>query len=307
MHAHARDAPVKVHDARGVVDLSRRRVVDREGLDVRERKFGPVALGGLGQVRGETAATGEVRRVEALDVPAPGRGDAAQGEHQAQGRLAGLGGGVREGLPLNRVLVGRDEQRERIAADRLGQAPLDHLRGPGLPLLLEAPLALERLEGLLQDLLGSLAILPAPLAVEVDGIGVKRREQGRLFDGARRAAPVLLCEVRVGELLLWRGLPEKGRIELGRSVRDARDQIGRRGRLEGEEDVRGLDLRAAPGRELDLIGVARLREGRSGLEGAVFLEVEIRHCCLSARSELRPGFARAARGSALSVFERIEN
>lgn len=104
---------------------------------------------------------------------------------------------------------------------------------------------------------------------------MKRRNERRLFDGARVFAPVFLSEVEVGKFLLGRGFPEEGRIKFLSRLRNPGDQLRRRRRLKGKKDVRRLDLAAAAGRELHLIGASRLREHRTRLEGAVIFKIEI--------------------------------
>ncbi len=104
---------------------------------------------------------------------------------------------------------------------------------------------------------------------------MERRNERRLFDRTGIFAPVFLSEVEVGKLLLRRGFPEEGGIELRSRLRNPGNQLRRRGRLKGEKDVRRLDLAAAAGSELHLIGASRLREHRTRLEGAVIFKIEI--------------------------------
>ena len=275
VNAHSRATALEMHDARRVINLGRVGVVDGKGPDVRKRILRPVRLGRQRQVGGEAAALREVHGVEAVDVPAPWRGDAAEREHQAQRRLARFGGGVVQGLPLDTVLVRPNEKRHGVAADDVRKRSLHHLGRPSLALLLQTALLLKCLERLLKDVLGGAAVAAAALSVEVDGIAVERPEKGGLFNRAGRAAPVVGCKVRVRELTLGRNLPQEGGIELGHHGLSTGHEVCGSRLLELEERVRGLDLRPASRRELHLIGVACLAEHGARLEGAVFFKKEI--------------------------------
>ena len=58
---------------------------------------------------------------------------------------------------------------------------------------------------------------------------MERRDERRLFDGAGVFAPVFLGKVEIGKLLLGRGFPKEGGIELRSRLRNPGNQLRRRG------------------------------------------------------------------------------
>ena len=275
MDADADAAVLQMRHAHRVVDFGRLGVVDRKRFDLRLGEFRCGAHFRRRKVRREAGPLREVLRVEAIDVPGVGARDRAQCEKKLQGRLPRRRRGVRERLPFDAVLVGRDQKRHRHAADGLGETPLGHLRRPGAALLFLLPTALHRLQRLLQDVGGGALVDAAALPVEVDGVPVEDREERGALHRARTLAPIFRREVRVAEFRVGGSLPEERRIEFGRGLRNTvREFRGRRAR-KFEKGVRRLHLGAAARDELDLIGRTRLREDRARLEGAVFFKVEI--------------------------------
>ena len=85
---------VAVRDRERVVDFRRARVVNREGAHLGFGQILEVERGGKRQIRGKAAAAREVLAIEAFDVPRPGALDAAELEHEAQGRHSRVGGRV---------------------------------------------------------------------------------------------------------------------------------------------------------------------------------------------------------------------
>lgn len=121
------------------------------------------ASGGRGRSAGKPRPLRKIHRIKAVDMPAPGRGNAAERKHQPKRRLAGFGGRIVQSLPLDAVLVRTNEQRHGISADDVREASPHHLSRPSLALLLEPALLLKRLERLLQNVLRRAAVAAAPL------------------------------------------------------------------------------------------------------------------------------------------------
>ena len=104
---------------------------------------------------------------------------------------------------------------------------------------------------------------------------MQRDEKRRLLDRRRFAAPIFCGQILKAEFVLGRNFPEKSGIERRSFFGSARQKRSRARRLEGKEDMRGLDFCTASGRELHLISIAGLRQYRACLEGAVFFKVKI--------------------------------
>ena len=112
----------------------------------------------------------EIRRIEAVNMPAPRRSNAAQCEHQTQRRLPRLRSSIRERLP-------------------------------GLLLLFHAALALKRFQCFGEDFRRRFAVDASAFAVEVNRIGMQYRQQCCELDGRRLLTPVFLSEILKGKFL----------------------------------------------------------------------------------------------------------
>ena len=167
----------------------------------------------------------EIRRIEAVNMPAPRRSNAAQCEHQTQRRLPRLRSSIRERLPFDSVLIGRKQKRQSLTANCLRELPFNHFSRPGLLLLFHAALALKRFERFREDFRRRFAVDASAFAVKVNWIGMQHRQQRRELYGRRLLTPVFLSEILKGKFLCGRGFPEKSRIKLCGSLRNARDQF----------------------------------------------------------------------------------
>ena len=275
VHADYGLAVFAVRDRERVVDFRRARVVNREGAHLGFGQILEVERGGKRQIRGKAAAAREVLAIEAFDVPRPGALDAAELEHEAQGRHSRVGGRVGESLPFDPVLVGRHQKPHDVPGEGLGQMTFVHFGHPGAALFLAALLALERFERLLENLFGGAAVHAAALAVKVDGIAVQSEQNRGALHGRWRRTPVFLGDVFERKVAFGRHLPEKSRIEFGRRLLGRLQEFRGHRRLEREEYLRRLDLRASARRHGHLIGVARFAYDGARLEGAVLFKIQI--------------------------------
>ena len=202
-------------DAGRIVNFCGRRIVNGKRLDG--------CLWKIVRCRGHFTGSlskpltlGEIRAIEALDVPGKGVGHGAELHHQAQRTHANFASGIVERLPLRAVLVGPQEQFVNATGNLLRQFSGNHLCGQILAALFFEPLAFDRLQRALQDIFGSLFIVAPALAVKVNWIGVQRNQRGTLFH-CRHRRKVISCNQFVAEFLFGSHLPQEHGIHLSGS------------------------------------------------------------------------------------------
>ena len=266
---------------RRVIDFGRARIVDRERHGVRDRKVISPAFRRLREGIRKAGTLREVLGVERIDMPMPRRRDRLQFEEELKRRHAAFGRGVRKRLPLDAVLIRVNQEPDRISADLRRHGARNELRGDGLLMLFLLTLSLKRLKRPLQDFFRCRLEAAAALAVEVDRRLIELHQEAGLRDICFLVPEILSRQILVAELILRCHLPEEARIEF-RGLRLGLLHEGLRRRLlEAEEDLGALHLRALSGRKLHLIGCARRRKYRPGLEGAVVVKKKIGHMCCS--------------------------
>ena len=201
-----------------------------------------------------------------------GARDGAGGGQQVQRRALRAAAGLDHGLVLGAILVGLEQDAVELLAHGFGAMPGGQLAGPGLDLRRDLLLALDaqqrRLDGVFRRLLEQ----PAAQAAEV----VRRLEQPQqrrgLVLGAGLGVEVLARQIGEAELGLGRELPGQVEVDLVGQRAGARQQLGRRGLVEAQHQVRGLDLDALAGVELHLQRVLGLGHHAPGVEAAGVVE-----------------------------------
>jgi hypothetical protein len=249
------DAPAtaeRLHRER-IVDLGGGGVVDREGchrrgLEHRQRRQQRIECVRARAVHGESGASPEMIEQETPVMEIVRRGDRPAVLHQVGHAGPGRGACGLDRLPGDRLLLGRIEQRRYHRPHGLGQLS-GHQRSSPLRLLFSLALAsfdagqrgLQRFGG--RALVHALAAL-----VEVHRARMQPQQHRRALHRRRGLAgcraEVLARRVIEAELVGGDRLPEEIRVERISKRLRVIDQRLRRRRLEAEQHVGRLDLRA---------------------------------------------------------------
>ncbi|MNV21950.1 hypothetical protein D3C71_1129030 [compost metagenome] len=288
------DVDAQHHGARAQA-LHRQRIVDFGGLRVidgirlRGGQRQLVRNGGCGD-GGKACALGEVLEQEALPVELVGRIDGARLLQQVERRGVRGAAGVHHGLVLGRVLVGLEQDLVELVADGLRAFAPSQRGGPFVDLREDGLFLLDGGQRLLQDL-GRCLLEPAlaRTAEVVRGVVQAEQRTGLLGQGGvfREIVP---RQVGKAELVFGRELP--GQVQLngfGHGL-GLGDQVGRRGFLEFQEDVGGLDLDPLARVELNLGGCIGFGQDTTGHELAGFFKQCVHgwHCPMGAAPVRRP-------------------
>jgi len=207
--------------------------------------------------------------------------DRARTLEQLQRRLHRAPGRLDDGLVLRRVLVGLEQDSVELLAHRRRAAARGEFARPGVDLGRDLLLALYGQQRGLDLLLGRLAEHALALAAEV----VRRLEQpeqrGGLLLDAGGGLEVVAGEVGEAELALGREFPRQVEVDLLRQGLPGREELRRRGLLEAQQRVGGLDLHALARVELDLHRALGLGHHAAGKEAAGIFEEGIHRSGLS--------------------------
>lgn len=218
-------------------------------------------------------------------------GDAAHRHHQPHRRHAQRGAGGVHRLVFEAVLVGLEQQLQRLAAERIGQRQrleLGFVLGLHLGLLL---LALERGQRGLQLVFRRALVAAPPLAAEIDRVAVQRLRQRGLLHHARARAVVFGGQVGKAELFLGRAFPQEVQVDLADQLGGLAHQLDRRGLRKLQQHVARLDLGALARGQFHLVGLALLGQHGAGANLAAFFEQQLHGSVLSEM----PGAARRSR------------
>ena len=177
-----------------------------------------------------------------------------------------------EGTKLDAATVRPDQERSRLSGNLIGQSTLDHLAGQCLDAHFLLSAALESGQGSGHRLCGRRAKAPSTLSLKMDGRSEQPQQHGRGLRSRGAGTEIVGRQVDEAEFFGRRTVPQEPDIQcLGDRTGVIHQPRGCR-RIETQQDVRRLDLRAASGREFDLQTGARIGQNRSSLEVTVFLK-----------------------------------
>ena len=221
-------------------------------------------------VRAFRAVGGTPRFVQRARV-----GDAAHSNHESHRRKTQRRARCIERLELETVLIRLEQQLQRLATERFGQA---HRLQFGFVLGLQGGLLLLALHSgkrRLELVFGRALVAATALAAEVDRRAMQRNRQRGLLRGICARAEVLAGQVGKAELVSWRAFPEEIQIDVRRQcVRGLRQFTGRwLGKL--QQHIARLDLGALGARQLDLIGLALLGQNGACADLAAFFKQQL--------------------------------
>jgi hypothetical protein len=280
-------APRQRANRERIIDLGRRRVVDRECAHLGARELGHGGKRPIGPKRRSLRKGLRKKSVEVIVVRRRNR--AASGEQRERGGSTAITRGG-ERFPFERVLVRLVEQHRQLRAQRVGK-PIDaELVAPKRELLAFALLALDRRERRLECLGGRLAIAALAALVEVHRRAAQRHRDRSGFRGCRCAAEVIAREIAEAEFFVRPDFPQEIGIDLGGHPLRVGDERRRSRLAESQQDRGGLDLQALARNGFDLQRCVVVGENRPGLQLAVVLEKDVhwKGCC----AQEPPGRAR---------------